>query len=67
MLQNYKNTRGLSCVSGTPEDLEFATFLIRTRLYLAFGEEKGEEIFRKMPAFRTLVLVSLEIQKSQNN
>lgn len=67
MVQTYKNAHGKACVQGTSGDLEFVSYLMRTRLYMLLGPEKGEDLFRKMPAFRTLVLVALELGKSPDN
>lgn len=67
MVQTYKNAQGKACVQGTSGDLEFVSCLMRIRLCMLLGPEKGEDFFRKMPAFRTLALVALELGKSPNN
>jgi hypothetical protein len=61
MLSQYKNPQGLTCISGTPEDLDFVVSLLRARLHALLGPQKGELFLKKIPAYRALSQVRKEI------
>jgi hypothetical protein len=57
MLKVYGNKR----VSGTAQDLDLVSTLVRARLYRVLGPEQGELHFKGLPAFPLLLQVAREI------
>ena len=63
----YRDRQNRECIQGTQEDFDFASFLMRQRLYSLLGKVQGEEMFRQLPAYTSLKSVYRELTQHPEN